>query len=448
MATSNPTPLRRSKFPASDVRDDFIPKEAYFSREFAELEAKHMWPKVWQVACRLEEIPEVGNYVTYEILNESIIVVRAEEDTIKAYHNVCPHRGTRLVKGTGRAQQIVCRFHGWKFDRHGKNIQVVDRDDWGGCLSEDDLHLQEVQVDFWGGFVFINLDPDCEPLLDYLSPVAERVEKYEFDKMRFHWYKTTKVPANWKLVLEFFNEFYHVQQAHPQLLSFTDDYSHSEGLGKHGRVWFKAEGAIPFKRSPRLRPKEQPDYRQYILEFVERYSNELSGAMVTPNRYNAAQRLRTEVPADAEPGEVVNKWFQFQMEAIAADGSGWPEELTPEYMEASGLDWHIFPNSVFLHGMVDCVLWYRTRPDIDDPESCILDVWSLRRYGEGQAPPLQREYYEKWEDGEWGMIFEQDFVTIPEVQRGMRSQAFQGSRPNPVQERVISNFHRILREYF
>jgi hypothetical protein len=93
------------------------------------------------------------------------------------------------------------------------------------------------------------------------------------------------------------------------------------------------------------------------------------------------------------------------------------------------------------------VLWYRTRPHRTDPESCIFDVWSLQRYGEGQAPPLVREFYEDWRDGDWGKIYEQDFVNIPAVQQGMRSSVFEGSRPNPVQEAALTNFHRRLREF-
>jgi phenylpropionate dioxygenase-like ring-hydroxylating dioxygenase large terminal subunit len=443
---SQRTKSASNRFPPHEVRDDFIPKEDYLSNEFAQLEAQRLWPRVWQVACRLEELANVGDYVSYDILGDSIILVRSSDAQIKAYHNACPHRGTRLTRDCGRLKQFVCRFHGWRFDLDGNNTRVVDSGDWGDRLKPEDIRLTSVKVDTWGGFVFINMDSDCEPLHDFLAPMAGLVEKFEFEKLRFHWYKTTIVPANWKTVLAFFNEFYHVQQAHPQLLSFTDDYSKSDGFGRHGKIWFEAEGAIPFKRSPRLPPKEQPDYRQYVLEFVERYYTELQ-AMVTPRRYEATQRLRTEVSADAPPGEVLSKWVQFHLEACAADGSGWPSGLTAQYMEQSGLDWHVFPNSIFLHGMVDGVLWYRARPVAGDSQSCILDVWSLQRFGEGKAPELVREFYKDWRMHKWGRIFEQDFLNIPEVQQGMQSRGFKGLRPNPVQERALSHFHRVLREF-
>ena len=169
--------------------------------------------------------------------------------------------------------------------------------------------------------------------------------------------------------------------------------------------------------------------------------------MVTPRNYEATQRLRTEVAADASPVEVLTKWVQFQMEAAEADGSGWPADLTPDYIEKSGLDWHVFPNTIFLHGTIDGVLWYRVRPNGHDPQSCIFDIWSLQRYGEGKEPEIEREFYADWRDTTWPKIYEQDFMNIPEVQKGMRSRAFEASRPNPVQERAIVNFHQQLRQF-
>jgi phenylpropionate dioxygenase-like ring-hydroxylating dioxygenase large terminal subunit len=438
--------MSESPYSPAEIRDDFVPKDVYFSKDFAELEAERLWPRVWQLACRLEEIPNVGDFVTYDIVDDSIIVVRTSASAVKAYHNVCPHRGRRLTEGCGHAEKFICRFHGWQYSLGGANIKVIDREDWGDCLKDEDIRLKDVRVDFWGGFVFINMDPDCEPLADFISPVDDYCSKFEFEKLRFRWYKTTIVPANWKAVLEFFNEFYHVQQTHQQLLPFTNDYSNSDGFGRHSAMWYPATGALPLSRSPRLPPKEEPDFRQYVLRFVETFNRDLK-AMVTERNYLATQRLREEVPASAPPLEVMNKWVQFQIEAAMADGSGWPEGLTAEYIDRSKLDWHVFPNTIYLHGFVDGVLWYRARPNGRDPESSIFDVWSLQRYGPGKAPPLQREFYPNWKEGDWPLIFRQDFANLAEVQKGLRSRGFTGSRPNPVQERAITHFHRTLREF-
>src|SRR4051812_6789065 len=104
--------MRDSSCPIAN-RPVAIGTEAYFSQSYARAENEKLWGKVWQVACREEEIPKVGDYVTYDILGESIIVVRTAPDRIAAYYNVCLHRGRRLTDGCGRAQKFVCRFHGW-----------------------------------------------------------------------------------------------------------------------------------------------------------------------------------------------------------------------------------------------------------------------------------------------------------------------------------------------
>ncbi|MEP6546337.1 MAG: aromatic ring-hydroxylating dioxygenase subunit alpha [Gammaproteobacteria bacterium] len=439
-------PKPSKSFSVEEVRDDFVPKEVYYSPEFARLEAEKLWPFVWQLACRLEEIPNVGDYVTYDILDDSIIVVRVTDSLVKAYHNSCPHRGRQLTEGCGHTPNFVCRFHGWHYDLHGNNTRVVDRADWGGALDPAEIRLKEVKTGTWGGFVFINMDPKCEPLSQFIQPIDEYCSKFEFEKLRFRWYKTAVMPANWKTVLEFFNEFYHVQQTHNQLLPFTNDYSNSDGFGRHGAMWYPATGALPLSRSPRLSPKDEPDFRNYVLEFVETFNRDLK-AMVTERNYLATQRLRTEVAATASPMEVMTKWVGYQIEAAMADGSGWPEGLTAEYIDRSKLDWHMFPNTIYLHGFVDGVLWYRARPNGHDPESCIFDVWSLQRYGPGQAPPLKREFYNDWKDGDWPLIFRQDFANLAAVQKGLKSRGFAGLRTNPVQERAIVNFHRKLREF-
>lgn len=433
-------------FPLDAIRDDFVPKEDYYSPAFARLEEERLWPYVWQLACRLEEIPNVGDFVTYDIIDDSIVVVRTSPIEVKAFHNVCPHRGRRLTEGCGHSKQFVCRFHGWQFNLQGDPVKVIDRQDWGDCLKDEDIRLRPVKSDTWGGFVFINMDPACRPLAEFMHPIDDYCAKFEFEKLRFRWYKTAIVPANWKTILEFFNEFYHVQQTHRQLLPFTNDYSNSGGFGRHAAMWYPATGALPLSRSPRLGPKEEPDFRKFVLDFVETFNRDLK-AMVTERNYQATQRLRTEVAATATPMEVMEKWVQFQIEAAHADGSGWPDGLTAEYIDRSKLDWHVFPNTIYLHGFVDGVLWYRARPNGHDPESAIFDVWSLQRYGPGQAPPLKREFHADWRDGDWPLIFQQDFSNIGEVQKGLKSRGFAGPRTNPVQERAIPHFHRMIREY-
>ncbi|HEX8058550.1 MAG TPA: aromatic ring-hydroxylating dioxygenase subunit alpha [Novosphingobium sp.] len=438
-------------FPAGEVRDDFVPKADFLDRRFHELEKENLWPKVWQAACRLEEIPEPGDYATYDIIDDSIVVVRRGPSEVAAYHNACPHRGTQLVDptengGKGSIREFLCSFHGWRFGLDGRNVEVVDSHDWGGCLKTGDTDLAPVQAGIWGGWVWINMDPGCQPLMEFLSPMAEMCELFEFDKLRPAWNKSVVVQANWKTVLGAFTEFYHVQTTHAQMLTYTDDYSTSRGMGRHGWISYAASSGLPVSRSPRLPPKEVPDFREYLYEYAEQFTGDLQ-AMMTGRAYQATQRLRTEVPADAPPGEVLGKWAGFIYEAAIESGAGWPDKLTPEYVAASGFDWHVFPNTAFLHPAIEAVLWYRFRPHGDDHERCLMDVWSFERFAPGAEPDVEHQIFADWRDGDFPLIFRQDFLNIPKVQRGMKSRGFKGGRPSPVQERAVSNFHRALRRF-
>src|ERR1700722_14325945 len=111
-----------------------VAKEEYCSAEFAQLEKERLWPHVWQMACRVEELPKTGSFTTYDILNESVLLVRTESGQIKAYNNACLHRGRRLATGCGFSMALVCPFHGWKWNLNGANTAVVDEPDWAGKI--------------------------------------------------------------------------------------------------------------------------------------------------------------------------------------------------------------------------------------------------------------------------------------------------------------------------
>jgi phenylpropionate dioxygenase-like ring-hydroxylating dioxygenase large terminal subunit len=439
-----------NKYPAAAVKDSFVPKEDYLSHDFAAYEAERLWPRVWQVACRLEEIPKVGDFVTYEILDDNILIVRTSDtsDGISAFHNVCAHRGRRLVEGSGHVTHFQCRFHGWRYALNGKTAHVVDRHDWKECLTDEEASLEPVHVDSWGGFVFINMSEDPLSLKEFLGPLRERCERFEFEKLRFKWYKTIVVPTNWKVALEAFDESYHVQTTHPQLLEWAQDRSQSVALGDHSMFWYPPEPGRKsrYGPSPRLPNRPERPAREYILEHYEEIYHQLD-AMVTPRSYAAAQKLLTEVSADAPEPEVWTKLMELRIKAAQDEGAGWPE-LDDEYIRNSGANWHMFPNCVYLHLNIDGLLWYRARPlSGNDPNTCLFDVWSLGRYGPGLEPKLERAYYPDYKAVAWGRILAQDFGNIPEVQMGMKSRGFKAARPNPFQEIAIPHFHRTLRQF-
>lgn len=424
--------------------DDFIAKDDYVSPAFAQAERERLWPRIWQMACREEEIPRVGDYVTYDILDESVIVIRTAPDRISAYHNACQHRGRRLTDGCGHAARLFCRFHGWSWNIDGTIARVVDRDNWDGGLKDEDIALPRVRVDSWGGWVFICMSEETEPLRDFLAPLPEVFRNYPFERMRYRWYKSTGIACNWKTALEAFNEGYHVQTTHAQLLPVHDDEALARAEGRHGS-YALAPGRLSLgERSPRL-SKAKIDYRRNVRDFVLMLERDLK-ASIPPHMAEVTERLLTELPDDASLLDVLIKYGTLAREAAMTRGIAYPS-LSPDEIARAGADWHLFPNMVFLPAP-DALLAYRARPDRNDPERCIFDVYSLLLYPEGQQPPLERQVFGDWtEHDAWGLILEQDFQNMTEVQRGMRSMGFRGSRTNPVQEKSVSNFHRALHEF-
>lgn len=431
-----------------EVRDDFIPASDFFSREFAEAENERLWPRVWQMACREEDIPKVGDFCTYDIVDDSIIVVRVAAgsgpDAIKAFHNACAHRGRRLTEGCGHASRFHCRFHGWQYGLDGSPAHVVDRQDWGDRLRDEDISLVPVRVGVWAGWVYINMDPGCESLEEALAPAKAILDPLDMGGLRYHWVKSAIVPCNWKTVLGLFNEGYHLQQAHRQALRYQDDITGSHAHGRHG-MFESWEALLPGMPSRRLGLPAPEDIRPNVRDYVVEYAETLQCAHPI-TMLGAAQRIMEEVPADAPAEEVVTKLMQFTMEEAAAKGIAIPP-ITPEQAWQVGSDWHLFPNQVILPGPLTC-LAYRSRPNGRDPDSCIFDVYSLLRYPEGEAPVVTPEWSDDLTDRSfWPLILIQDFENVAELQRGIRSRGFRGARTNPKQEVAVSNFHRALREF-
>ncbi len=433
------------------VRPDFVPASDYISREFLQLEYERLWPKTWQMVCREEEIPRIGDHVTYEIGNQSFIVARAR-DGIHCFYNVCMHRGRRLTTGCGNVARFHCLYHGWQWNLDGSVARVLDRGDWSGCASmaDEDLRLPEALVDTWGGFVFMNMDKNAEPLARFLDPVPSYLNPFEYERMRFRFYATFRLPCNWKVAQEAFDEGYHVAATHPQLLqTMGDDTTRSVIHGKHAMFYNPMEGAPLGAPSPRLNKPIPKDLRPGLIGFYDELIRTLP-VLHSERDGEAVRRLMTEVAPDTAPTELFVKALQFQKEAAIAAGAGWPN-LTMEQQARAGVDWHIFPNMVTLP-VPDGVIVYRSRPDGDDPDSCIYDVWGLQRYAPGSEPTIKRQSFlgkDDWRGiGPVSLILEQDFINMEQVQQGLKSYGFPGARPSPLQEGALMNMHRVLREEY
>ena len=217
----------------------------YISPEYARAEKEKLWLKVWQVACREEEIPNVGDFYTYDILDQSVIVVRTGEDEIVAYHNACRHRGRRLTRGCGKATHFHCPYHGWQWSLAGDNTRVLDREDWSGALDDARIRLRGVKSARWGGFVFVNFDPDCEPLEDFLQKVPYWIGPFQPERMRYKWRQWLRMDCNWKVAVEAFIEGYHAETTHPQTRQFSE---HRHPQQFRGPAWAPVSGQRGWRR--------------------------------------------------------------------------------------------------------------------------------------------------------------------------------------------------------
>jgi phenylpropionate dioxygenase-like ring-hydroxylating dioxygenase large terminal subunit len=423
--------------------------EAYISAEYARAERAKLWTKVWQQVGRIEEIPEVGNFLTYDILDDSIIVARAAPDKLRAYYNVCSHRGRRLVdtptgerNAQGKRKLFVCGFHGWRYNLDGECTHLTEEPDWQGKVKCADANLVEVKVDTWGGWIWINLDPKCEPLRDYLEPAASMLEPFQLENMRYRWRRWLVFDCNWKTALEAFSETYHVPGTHPEFMKFGAFGGWAKAQGKHSNIGYDAPKGLDENKA-KLRIGSGADARLSTAE-MQTFTWEHANTNTTQTLVDAAQRLVHELPEGTPPEKVLRHWLDSARSVDAARGVIWPT-IDPQHVGKTGTAWQIFPNFQIGHGLNNA-LCYSARPYGNDPDKCIFEVAVYELFPKGQEPKTEWEHTPLG-DPRWRTVLPQDFSNMAAVQQGMKSGGFRGTKPNPYRERSIANFHRNLAKY-
>jgi nitrite reductase/ring-hydroxylating ferredoxin subunit len=420
--------------------DGFLPKERYTTTEFSELELERLWPRVWQIAGREEELAAAGDFLEYAIGDDSIVVVRTEPGDLAAFHNACRHRGTRLAEGCGAFGngEIRCPYHAWTYALDGRLVRVPDVEEFVGLPP--DLALRPVRVECWGGFVFVNMDLEAEPLLDFLDPLPTLLARYRFDELRFRTYRTTIIHANWKAVVDAFNESYHVQGLHEQILPWTDDTSIAyEQFERHSHYGRLPGARRELRPSPRL-GLQPDDYDEG--EILGALVAGLGGAFLGEEREAVAELRASGPPA----GSTLLGAYQDRRMTLLAQRGFDTSGFTPDLMtSADDVFW--FPNMV---GPVypGSALLFRVRPNGRDPNSSIKDTWVLEwpRPGSEWRMP-ERRFYPDWHERKWGEITEQDYTNLANVQRGMHSRGFDGSRLASKQESNVLHMHRVVDRY-
>ena len=426
-----------------------VPTARYTSHEFAELEREHIWGKCWQMAARIDQLRRPGDYYVYEILDDSVVLVRAVDMSIKAYHNVCPHRATALAVGAGQLADatFTCPFHGWKWNTLGDNIYLPDRQEFkAGCLTAQDVALKEVRTELWGGSVWITFDPDPVPFEQHIAPIQELVDGIRLSEMRFRWHRTIVAPCNWKVALEAFMEAYHVPVTHPQLATAFPDaeafariYEYKTFPNGHGifrtvpgQTMSEGRGSAPAAGSCTHETQFQA-----MMKGLGANAEGLD-AMITEGDMEIARSMRNRpVPDGSTIGDELERVIR---EHYAAEGRAIG---TVEAMRQV-TDMNIFPHVVFLPYFGNCVM-YRARPMPDNnPDACLFEVFALSTYPEGEEAPEWKitEVTDPTDPDGFRLIPQQDISNVGRVQRGLHSRGISMVAFSDRQEITITNHHR------
>ncbi len=208
-----------------------LPAWVYNHPELTRLELDRILKPSWQIVCHVNSIPTAGDYVTFDLGPESVMVLKDRDGSIRAFHNVCRHRGARLLDGEGNCPAtITCPYHGWTYRHDGGLIGVPVKDSFPG-LNRADHGLKAVAVDIAFGFVFVCLAPDAsgnlpDPVAKVWGALGEELAPYRLEEMVPLGPITTDVwNVDWKIAMDNYLESYHVPIGHPGLYRmFTPDY--------------------------------------------------------------------------------------------------------------------------------------------------------------------------------------------------------------------------------
>lgn len=403
---------------------DRIPKERYFDPDFHALENERLWPRVWQMACRLEEIPEPNDFVEYRILDQSILLVRTDDLDVRAFQNTCRHRGVRLAEGRGNCGgSFTCPFHGWCYAADGRNTFVTQSRTFDPHnLQPGDIDLVPVRCETWGGCAWINFDDEAPPLRACLEPAATILDAWKLESMRAEWWRAFRLPCNWKLAQEAFQEQYHVITTHPRLV-------------------------IPGRYPPRSGTFDPKTFLQAELHYLRVMSEGMAG-MVHDNDLRIAENLQ-DIELSNDPSEAIPTWHRRLNDEVVR----WHRDRGADIpdlnrLAATGMNEpmaYCFPH-FFVLPMYSSASSYRFRPL--GPEETLMEIWSLTRYprDEKRERPEPPDVWE-CDDPRTPPIPTEDFSNLPRQQRGLHARGFEFMRLSEKAEGHISNLHRTIDGY-
>jgi phenylpropionate dioxygenase-like ring-hydroxylating dioxygenase large terminal subunit len=443
MATQITTPDVSASYPTSPLaeipaaRGDKISGDRYWSKEFAEREWEHMWKRVWHVGGRVAQMEEAGDFIVHDFKHESVLMVKQKDGSIRAFFNVCMHRGNRLALSEegGVASHFSCTYHGWKWGINGSLDWVQDAEDFPQGNPCGKLKLKELPCEIWGGFVFWSFDPDVKPLMEYLDPVPQILENRDLASYKRVVWRTLRVQTNWKFASDNFNEAYHIPTVHPQFMPMIDDHYSTTIFemypSGHNRMIEKLQ---PSSRGPDA-GQMKPLWAQVLAEW------DIDPALFDGKAQEARLALQ-QARRKLGPARGFTYFNQLS-----------DDELTDQFHHTC------FPN-LTLTGTPEGLHVFRTEPDADDPNWSTFDYWYLVPQVDGASEiatlygmrPYEEAVHEVGSFGDYqaeiaqGDFLSQDLSLAETQQRGLRSMAFEDGYLAG-QETRVRRFHEVINDY-
>lgn len=434
-------PLTMDGRDPKNLRGDRITGDRYFSREFARREWEGLWTKIWHIAGRTAEIPDAGDYVVHEFMKESVVCIRQDDGSIRAFYNSCAHRGMRMVAGTSSVDAIRCPYHGWRYGLDGVLEHAQDREDFTQGDPCGKLRLKELRCDVWGGFVWYTMAEEGPSLAEYLHPLPDVFANYPMDTaVRVAWYRIA-LDANWKFVTDNFSESYHTRTAHPQVPPWIDQ---DVDTARH-EMWPGGHGRTVQPMRPSLSDRLPEGAVHPFKAILEQWG-------IDPDGYASYEDM------------AMQGWLDLK----EAKRRLWRERgyLHYEHMDAEEITDSphtvIFPN-VTISFLPDNLVFFRSEPHPDDPEKCFFDLWCMAFPVAGQeivesimagpkplreAPACEHRVF----DGGRGIpelagqIVYQDMELAQGMQAGMHSRGYSDAYLS-AQETRVRFFHEVLNDW-
>lgn len=430
----------------------------YTDPAFARLEHDRLWSKVWQMAARLDEIPAPGDHTVYEIGDQSVLLVRVDADTVKAFHNFCPHRGTALATcaGTFERGRIICPFHGWRWNLAGEIRYVLERGNFrDGNLRDSDVGLREIKHEVFAGFIFIHFEKNPPSFADFIAPVRKLIEDQVIADVRHIWWKSVVVPANWKVAVEAFLEGYHVPATHPQLevsaaeFIFGDDVSTEAAYAHHNHlyeVFPNGHGRFYGGQSTPMAGKVQA-VGDPVDAMAARLNLLVEGmdAMVLKDDVDLVRALKGKpIPEGSTLG---GEYVKALYTSAAVKGRSMPRPER-EVLDMWGGEIFVFPNLMILPQAGNAMM-YRVRPDRFDPNSCEFEIYSTKTYPKDQPSPraVVQTMTDVQDPTQFLQIPRQDFSNVPRIQKGLLTSGCKQIWLASYYEMMILNLHQELDRY-